>query len=522
MAHGRREDDRLANLHPLKGLLDMPQLARIVPHLAPEVLHRVIRHAGLDQCADLVVAATPEQLTAILDLDLWTASAAGRDEAFDADRFGEWIECLVARDPVAAVRVVERLDRSLVVTGLSRHIRVFDPGVLEPTASTDDEPLDGGLFTTAGLEAEVGGYLVQARLEDAWDAIVTLLVELATDRAECFDAIMRGCRRLSNAGRELDGLDDLLEAPEQQLHDVALERDDRRAERGFSSTADARAFLAGARRGRLPGMRENPIAAEYLRRSDVSRAAAVGPPVDPGMAPLMLTAGRPLPERPRALPAGGPVGPRRPGGLEPLMEYLLERHPDLGLIRGQELAFLANTLVAGCGLQSRSFTPEEASHAVVATCSFGLLRQPVPPSDDYLVEHGLVAIFEDGWSALHREVSLFAAERLLAILRRVRTGHSDTLDGLHALRQSLETQLAAGTPWLACDDLEVLSTLDTPAWYGLLGLLSECPVIPEVVSAIVERRAGRIDPNAFAFIATNAQIDTIRAFMARLPQLLAA
>jgi hypothetical protein len=70
------------------------------------------------------------------------------------------------------------------------------------------------------------------------------------------------------------------------------------------------------------------------------------------------------------------------------------------------------------------------------------------------------------------------------------------------------------------EELDVLATLDLSAWYGLAGLLSECPVVLEVVSAVVARRADRIDPTAFAFIATNAQIDTVRAFMARLPGLL--
>ena len=50
------------------------------------------------------------------------------------------METLVDRDPASAARIVERFDRSVVVTGLSRYIRVLDPGVLEPTAATDDEP----------------------------------------------------------------------------------------------------------------------------------------------------------------------------------------------------------------------------------------------------------------------------------------------------------------------------------------------------------------------------------------------
>ena len=73
---------------------------------------------------------------------------------------------------------------------------------------------------------------------------------------------------------------------------------------------------------------------------------------------------------------------------------------------------------------------------------------------------------------------------------------------------------------LAEDALDILSTLDTPAWYGLVGLLSECPVVPAIVTAIVERRTGRVDPKAFTFISTQAQLNTIREFMTRVPHLL--
>lgn len=475
---------RAADGLPLARLPDLPQLAKVVPHVAPEVLQRLIREAGLERCIDIVEAATRDQLRAILDLDLWRAPQAGHDDQFDAERFGEWVETLVDHDAATAAAVVARLDVPVVVTGLSRYVRVIDPGVLEPTESTDDEAPESGLFEPTGLTVEVGGYLVQARREDAWDAVVSLLVLLSLDQRECFDAVMRGCRRLSGGVREPDGLHDLLEEPEQLLHDVAGDRDDRRAQRGFGSAADARAFLALARRPRASRRHEKPDATSAEDTEQLARKA-------------------------------------EPGGLRPLMEYLREQHPEVCLTRGRELAFLANTLVAGCGLQSRAFSPREALDAVVATCSLGLLGQAVAPSADYLVGHDLIGIFEDGWATLHREVSLFVAERLSAILRGVSGGHSDTLEGLYALRRSLETHLAAGTPWHALEALDVLSVLDTPAWCGLLGLLSEFPVIPAVVSAVVERRTGRIDAKAFAFIATRADIATVRAFLARLPELLA-
>jgi hypothetical protein len=213
---------------------------------------------------------------------------------------------------------------------------------------------------------------------------------------------------------------------------------------------------------------------------------------------------------------------RDPGALQALMEYLAEHHSAAYLARGQELAFLANTLVAACELQASPFTPAQAVRAALATCNLGLQRQPAPPGLDYLVDRGLVTLFEDGWAALHREVSLFVAEGLLAALSTLRAGDSETLDGLHALHRSLGAHLAAGTPWLARDDLEVLAILDMPTWSGLCGLLSECPVITDAVTAVVERRSGRIDPEAFAFIGTNAQIELVRAFVARLPRQLAA
>src|SRR5262245_19845914 len=240
---------------------DGPGLVRTVPDLPPEHLHRLIRHAGLEASVDLIEAATDAQLAAVLDIDLWDASRPGCDEAFDADRFGEWVDSLVGRDAAIAARVVARFDRALVVAGLSRHLRVFDPGVLEPTAATDDEPWESGLFATDGQTAQVGGYNVQAKSEDAWDAIVTLLHELSATNEECFHAVMRGCRQQSDGGRELDGLHDLLDAREQLLHDVAVERDDRRVERGFRSPSAARAFLASARRRAPSRPREGPSAA---------------------------------------------------------------------------------------------------------------------------------------------------------------------------------------------------------------------------------------------------------------------
>ena len=280
--------------HRLARLLDTPFLARVVPHLPPETLHQLIRYRGLDACGELVTSATPAQLTSLLDLDLWRHARPGRDEQFDVDRFGEWLEVLVDTGDSVAARTVAALDKELVVAGLSRYVRVFDPGIFEPTAQSDDEPIDRHEAMREGdamdadeaadapmrsgdrLECEVGGYIVRARRADAWDAIVTLLLALDAEHGHYFHAVMQGCRRLSNSRPEIDGLDDLLLAPEQHLHDVAIERERRRSQQGYATPADARAFLQMARQPRhtrsgasaTGSITVNPIVTAYFRAAD--------------------------------------------------------------------------------------------------------------------------------------------------------------------------------------------------------------------------------------------------------------
>jgi hypothetical protein len=150
-----REDDSTPDeagsvRSPLARLLDAPHLARLVPHLPPETLHQLIRHSGLHACADLVASATPEQLTSVLDLDLWRHAQPGRDEQFDADRFGEWVEALVDTGETVAARIVAALDEHLVIAGLSRYVRVFDPSAFAPPASTDDEPIERNVTPPGG------------------------------------------------------------------------------------------------------------------------------------------------------------------------------------------------------------------------------------------------------------------------------------------------------------------------------------------------------------------------------------
>jgi hypothetical protein len=559
----------------LARLLDSPFLARVVPHLPPETLHQLIRYRGLDACGELVTAATPAQLTSLLDLDLWQAKP-GRDEQFDVERFAEWVDVLVDTGESVAARTVAALDKNLVAEGLSRYVRVFNPGIFEPIAQSDDEPMDRHEAMREGdsihaeapvrdssvdrLECEVGGFIVRARRSDAWDVMVTLLVALDAEYPHDFQAVMRACLRLSNSRPEVDGLDDLLMAPEQHLHDVAIERERRRSQQGYATPADARAFLQMARQprptqGAAAGMAPlNPIATAYFRAAEEDAEIASGGKAEDASPPepsvvstdagegvsssieavieLLAEAGV-MPKRPRALLEAGDAGPQaaRLTRVRRLMAYVHDTHETAYFTRSRELAFLANTLLAGCSVQSRPFTPQEASDAAAGICNLGLEYWPVRwasatsppgalPPDSFLIDYDLVTAFEVGWSVLHQDVSGFVTQQLIATLEHLHTVDRDIQRGLTALRRMLVKQRKAGTPWLARGAAEVLGELDMTAWIGVLGLLDECPVLPAALTAILEGRATSVSPTAFDFISTAAQIGDVHLFMRKLPDVL--
>jgi hypothetical protein len=541
----------------LARLLDTPHLARVVPHLAPETLHQLIRHYGLDACGAVVALATPAQLASVFDLDLWRNAHPGHDERFDAERFGEWLELLVDAGGTVAARIVAAMDEHLVVAGLSRYIRVFDAAAIGMPTSIDDEPIDD-VTSHEGPECEVGGYLVRGITADAWDAIVALLLALEADHHDRFHAVMRECRRLSNSTPEVDGLDDLLVEPQQLLHDLAVEREHRRSHKGYSTPADARAFLLMARRGRRPSRSEpsvNPLVTAYFRA--VNDAIASGgdaaqdlprrtlePPTSAGvpealdavvdMVDMLCGAGL-VPQRPRALLEGADPQPSRLALIRTLIEYVRDNDDTLYLTRSHELAFLANTLVAGCSIQSRSFTPQEASDAAVGICNLGLEHwparwpEPVAPStadpdvalpDTFLIDHDLVSAFEVGWAVLHEDVSMFVAEQLLFALANLQCSDADIQEGLDTLRSELTKQREAGTPWRARAALDVIGMLDMPAWASVLGLLDECPVLPTALTATLDRRTRAVSATEFEFISTSSQLGRVREFMARFLDIL--
>ena len=521
----------------LDRILESQHIAHVVPRLQPEMLHRIIQHCGLEQCGELLALATPAQLVNLFDLDLWRSSQPGTEEQFDADRFGVWLEVLVESGAAIAADKIASMDVDLVSGALARHARVFDAAAVAPVVPSDGEEPDA---SNDPFDARVGGYLLIATGHDSWDAIVATLVALEDGHRDYFHRVMRGWRKLSNSLPEIDGLDDLLTDQDQIMFDLAVEREARRERLGFVTPVQARAFLDAARQP--PAKSDAPapgatLARAYFRAIEppsVTEAAGVSSlPALPGVAPapedsaeaiaavveLLLEAGV-LPAQPRALPAGPEGEVPRLARIHALLQYVSDSDEGALSTRHQELAYLANVLMAGCSIQARSFTAQEASDAALATCNLGLENQPVRVPDDFLVAHDLVGVFQAGWRILHEEVCMYSAQRLIGVLKELRCEDRETQAGLTALRIQMTKHRKSGTPWHARDAMDVLTALDMPAWAALLGLIDECPVLAASIGALRDARTRAVSASAFEFISENSQIASVHEFLDALPEIL--
>lgn len=467
---------RIAPRSVLESLLDAPDLPAIVPRLAPEQLYRVIEQEGLEACGPIIVLATPTQLTQLADLDLWRSDRGGADAALDVARFAKWLEMLLEQGPPAAARTLASMDAVLVAAGIAASVRVLDWAAVSAYPHTDGDLFEPMPSLDTGRAIELGSFLVVPREATAPEVILAALRVLEAEAPACFAEVMQRCRARSSAGGELDYLDALFDAGRQALHDLAVDRDARRERRGFATPADARAFLHAARQGHV-----HPRPAQA-----------------------------PIPGDGRALAPAGELAHLR-GFVAGASGGAADAH-------AEALAFLANTLLAGCPVDGRPLTPREASDAAAATCNLGLARWPrgrgMPP--------GLVAAFELGWAVLHQEAALATAERLIAILPDLGHRHVAFADELLQLQRELTRHGRTGTPWLAREALEILAALDAPAWAAIDALIAECPVLHAAVRASLAPGTRRVDPHAFVFIAGEAQLDMVRRFTASLPNALQA
>ena len=192
---------------------------------------------------------------------------------------------LDAGEEVLVQRLCE-LPQELLALAVHRLVLVLDMDVLaEQLAPGDEEAeaLERALETS--LVEEWEEFRLIARDPDVWDDVWGALLSLDRDHHDRLRAILEACCAMSTeyiSGQ--GGLFQVLTAEEMLDSDVAAARDDRRVAEGFISPADARAFLALARRGGEE-RRARPDHPGVLPRAGADRTAEAEAEPKPTTAP---------------------------------------------------------------------------------------------------------------------------------------------------------------------------------------------------------------------------------------------
>ena len=387
----------------LSRLLEDPQLAPTLRGLPAPALRHVILQVGLEDAGELIALASLEQLREVFDEDLWRSAQPGEDEAFDAARFVVWLEVLLEGGEAALADRLSQLSEDFLVFAFSQLVRVFDDEVLTTWAADPHESELLGRILDAHFWQELDEHLLLSRSDRGWDAVLTTLLALDERHPRLLHGVLSRCASATHEEvSSAQGLHAALVGAARLHEDARAEREERRAARGYVSPADARAFLALARTA-PERPEEDPITRAHFRE------LVAEPDPSPGAVP---TGRRPGPTPLSRLLLETGAGPD-PGAAPPAagalfgetLGDLLERDPRVYQRIVEELAYLANVLIAGDTSAARAWRPVEAAERVLELCDTGLRsiadRDGSEPAAarEALARWGAVGTFRLAWAS---------------------------------------------------------------------------------------------------------------------------
>lgn len=530
----------------LNHILDQPELPAIIQSLDGTILTKLIRHIGLEDSAEIISLATVEQLDSVFDEDLWYSRAPGQEESFDAERFGLWLEIMLEAGSGFAARKVMEFDEDLLVLALCRLVLVVDIDRLAISMSDEwrqpeDYIMDKIMDST--LNQEFGSYIVIARSESGWEAVLALLLELNEIDYDTLIRLLERCCRISCEYIEDSGtLFDLLTAEEMLEADVAAEREARREDKGFISASTASGFLKLASTTSLDRIissgSEDTITQAYFKRATSKRSSApknnYGNQKSGKKRPSSLSlkiadffqtlrAADVLPVAEQKILDYQADSYEHHLPLARAMRLIDRTSPELYSRRLLELGYLSNILVSGCSFQGRAFRPVEAAEAAFSLCNLGSehLLLPDEKADTkrkkqiesitaILTKYSLVKLFQAGWKILNDDVLVYSAKGLLDFLDHIKKDITDPRESrdIKRVTQKLLFCISGNGKCEFDDQLYQLNSFfpDDLTIMSLTALLQKYPTMSEAICRDGEHR---ISPFIFSYV----HIQTVHNFL---------
>lgn len=390
-------------------VLEQPALMAALRELPGPILGKLIDEVGLEDAAELVALASTEQLASIFDADLWRAQEGHWEERFDPARFALWLHAFAEAGQDSLIARLLELPVDLLILAVHGLILVLDIDAIAVEMSNCHDDLDQIEKALDNcLYEEWEEFRLIARDDSAWNVISQALLALDQDHHALLRRVLERCAAMSSEWIEDNGgLCEVLTSDQMLEGDVRAERDERRAEKGYVSPADARAFLELARRGLGAPNERDTITKAYFRglapmdtgftggRGRSSREpsahqhrllrlleqAQVVEPTNTGRLPRprLRKAAKPSTRTPSSNSssqmARADIELAAPGSQRLLDQALAVLHgadPAHYVQRIEEIGYLANVLIAASEGQDRRLRPIEALELALTFTDRGL------------------------------------------------------------------------------------------------------------------------------------------------------
>jgi hypothetical protein len=508
----------------LKTVLSTSNLPQVLMHMQPFALVRLVQGVGVEDCEEILEHLSPAQMAPIVDEELWRASRVGAEEKFDIKQAIRWLRVWNEMGPEHIIRIFSGMGRDFLATLM---IHFADVQELSGVA-WDMLNLDG--FGSVLEEQDspfrhvYSRFVLESRSKDAeeWELLVGVMDALWETSPDVLEDALSACCNRSHqdeVDEEGKGREKVNEVEDILRDNLSRAREDRRRRLGFLAPEQARDMLQRCRAGdALRALRD--FLSERFLWSDIEdsadeeednsgNAASVGgqeeipdeaadvlgraeaPDVDEAvfgaraleMAVLAATS----PARPLlALPSGADSGKER--DLQTALRVAAQKGFNESKMQ-VELTGLANLVISGCNVVGRKFEETQAFSAVLSLVEMGLIREN--GASPQLPLGGVLEAFVVGISMLQRRVALESAGALDDL---VRSRHPD-----HAfLRQTFVEVCIRKEPnrtrfYLLVKEGRffelsrlfsgVEKALPAPVSFAFRCLMSECPVVPQVIES---------------------------------------
>lgn len=380
MSYPKKNYSTLPLLHKIFSIPDLPQKIQTLP--AP-ILKRWILEIGLEDSAEILALASSQQLTNLLDEDLWQQSAPGEQETFDREQLALWFEVLQEMGSRKAASKLVEMDEDFLAFAFSQYTLVIDLDAialsLANTSETDWKAKHLEKALESYLYYEVDAFRVIAKPGAPWDAIINILNSLEElDWDLTLRLLQRLCDVSTSAAEDAGGLYELLSDEDQLENDINFSREVRRTQQGYVAATDALAFLGWIKATPDKDIleKENPTARAYFREYKGTPLLQKNSSSDwEESIPLLKDNATPIAVRKTHEPNTPTKSPQKISPFLKKIQSLSETDPEGYAQALLELNFLTQTISVG-EKREEKWRLQEAAAEVIQLCELGMKLSP--------------------------------------------------------------------------------------------------------------------------------------------------